>query len=148
MLYLDYLSYHNRFVHISILEKLAVGLGGLLLAVSSGTPVMNLAVFLFMSAILWRAGMNFGYWLRLWGTLLPFLLTAVLTILFSFAWQPFDALWQMQLGPFYVGITAAGRQGAQRHLIAETEDRRWRRQAVQQRHGKVRDGRDLSVLTV
>ncbi|MBP2665325.1 MAG: hypothetical protein H6Q76_305, partial [Firmicutes bacterium] len=36
MLYLDYLSYHNRFSQISILEKLAVGLGGLLLAVSSG----------------------------------------------------------------------------------------------------------------
>ena len=122
MLYLDYLSYHNRFVHISILEKLAVGLGGLLLAVSSGTPVMNLAVFLFMSAILWRAGMNFGYWLRLWGTLLPFLLTAVLTILFSFSWQPFDALWQMRLGPVHVdhrrrtqcdgvGAAALGRSG-------------------------------------
>ena len=117
MLYLDYLSYHNRFVHISILEKLAVGLGGLLLAVSSGTPVMNLAVFLFMSAILWRAGMNFGYWLRLWGTLLPFLLTAVLTILFSFSWQPFDALWQMRLGPVHVGITAAGRSAMESALL-------------------------------
>ena len=114
MLYLDYLSYHNRFVHISILEKLAVGLGGLLLAVSSGTPVMNLAVFLFMSAILWRAGMN---WLRLWGTLLPFLLTAVLTILFSFSWQPFDALWQMRLGPVHVGITAAGRSAMESALL-------------------------------
>ena len=31
MLYLDYLSYHNRFSHISIIEKLALGLGGLLL---------------------------------------------------------------------------------------------------------------------
>ena len=108
MLYLDYLSYHNRFVHISILEKLAVGLGGLLLAVSSGTPVMNLAVFLFMSAILWRAGMNFGYWLRLW---------AVLTILFSFSWQPFDALWQMRLGPVHVGITATGRSAMESALL-------------------------------
>jgi cobalt/nickel transport system permease protein len=117
MLYLDYLSYHNRFVHISILEKLAVGLGGLLLAVSSGTPVINLAVFLFMSAVLWRAGMEFSYWLRLWGTLLPFLLTAVLTILFSFAWQPFEALWQMQLGPVYVGITATGRHDMESALL-------------------------------
>ncbi len=117
MLYLDYLSYHNRFVHISILEKLAVGLGGLLLAVSSGTPVMNLAVFLFMSAVLWRAGMEFSYWLRLWGTLLPFLLTAVLTILFSFAWQPFEALWQTQLGPLHVGITAAGRREMESALL-------------------------------
>ena len=74
MLYLDYLSYHNRFSHISIPEKLALGLGGILLAVSSGYPAVNLAVFLFMSALLWRAGMPLGYWLRLWGTLLPFLL--------------------------------------------------------------------------
>ena len=52
MLYLDYLSYHNRFSNISILEKLLLGLGGLLLAVSSGSVAVNLAVFLSMSAIL------------------------------------------------------------------------------------------------
>ena len=108
MLYLDYLSYHNRFSHISIPEKLALGLGGILLAVSSGYPAVNLAVFLFMSALLWRAGMPLGYWLRLWGTLLPFLLTAVATILFSFSLEPFTALWSWRIGPLFVGITAAG----------------------------------------
>lgn len=117
MLYLDYLSYHNRFSHISILEKLAIGLGGLLLAISSGSPAVNLAVFLFMSALLWRAGMPFGYWLRLWGTLLPFLLTAVATILFSFSFEPFPALWSLQMGSVYVGVTAAGRQAMEAALL-------------------------------
>jgi cobalt/nickel transport system permease protein len=117
MLYLDYLSYHNRFSHISILEKLAVGLGGLLLAISSGSPVVNLAVFLFMSALLWRAGMPFGYWLRLWGTLLPFLLTAVATILFSFSFESFPALWSVRLGSVYVGVTGAGRQAMEAALL-------------------------------
>ena len=117
MLYLDYLSYHNRFSSISIPEKLALGLGCLLLAVSSGSPAVNLAVFLFMSAILLRAGMPVAYWLRLWGTLLPFLLTAVATILFSFALEPFPALWQMRLGPVHLGITASGRQAMEEALL-------------------------------
>lgn len=117
MLYLDYLSYHNRFSHISILEKLAIGLGGLLLAVSSGSPAVNLTVFLFMSAVLWRAGMPPVYWLRLWGTLLPFLLTAVATILFSFSLDPFPAMWSLQLGPVFIGITAAGRQAMEAALL-------------------------------
>ena len=117
MLYLDYLSYHNRFSHISIIEKLALGLGGLLLAVSSGSVAVNLAVFLLMSAILWRAGMPFRYWLRLWGTLLPFLLTAVATILFSFSLEPFPALWSLRLGPVVVGITLAGRQAMEAALL-------------------------------
>jgi len=117
MLYLDYLSYHNRFSHISILEKLAVGLGGLLLSVSSGSQAVNLALFLFMSGILWRAGMPPGYWLRLWGTLLPFLLTAVATILFSFALEPFPAMWSLWLGPVYVGITTTGLQAMKAALF-------------------------------
>lgn len=117
MLYLDYLSYHNRFARISILEKLAVGLGGLLLAVSSGSAAVNLAVFVLMSVLLWRAGMPVVYWLRLWGTLLPFLLTAVVTILPSFAWEPFPALWGMQLGPLFVGITRAGIQLTEAALL-------------------------------
>ena len=117
MLFLDYLSYHNRFSHISIAEKLAVGLGGLMLAVSSGSPAVNLTVFLFMSVLLWRAGMPLLYWLRLWGTLLPFLLTTVATILFSFALQPFPALWSWQAGPLFVGITAAGRQAMEAALL-------------------------------
>jgi len=117
MLYLDYLSYHNRFSNISILEKLALGLGGLLLSVSSGTPAVNLAVFLFMSGILWRAGMPPSYWLRLWGTLLPFLLTAVATILFSFSLDSFPAIWSMRLGPVFVGITPAGWQAMEAALL-------------------------------
>ena len=117
MLYLDYLSYHNRFSHFSILEKLAVGLGGLLLAVSSGSVAVNLAVFLCMSAILWRAGMPLGYWIRLWGTLLPFLLTAVATILFSFSLESFPALWILQLGPVFIGITTSGRLAMEAALL-------------------------------
>jgi cobalt/nickel transport system permease protein len=108
MLYLDYLSYHNRFAQYSILEKLAVGLGGLLLAVSSGSSSVNFAVFLFMSAVLWRAGMPFPYWLRLWATLLPFLVTAVATILFSVSLEPFPALWSLRVGVVFVGVTEAG----------------------------------------
>jgi len=117
MLYLDYLSYHNRFSHLSILEKLAVGLGALLLSVSSGSPAVNLAVFLFMSAILWRAGMPFGYWLRLWGTLLPFLLIAVATIMFSFSLEPFSAIWRINIGSVYVGITTMGLQATEAALL-------------------------------
>jgi len=117
MLYLDYLSYHNRFSHLSILEKLAVGLGALLLSVSSGSPAVNLAVFLFMSAILWRAGMPFGYWLRLWGTLLPFLLIAVATIMFSFSLEPFPAIWRINMGSVYVGITTTGLQATEAALL-------------------------------
>jgi cobalt/nickel transport system permease protein len=117
MLYLDYLSYHNRFSHVSILEKLALGLGGLLLAVSSGSPVVNLAVFVFMSAFLWRAGMSIGYWFRLWGTLLPFLLTAVATILFSFSLEAFPAIWILQFGPVFVGITPIGQQAMEAALL-------------------------------
>ena len=117
MLYLDYLSYHNRFSHISILEKLAVGLGGLLLAVSSGLQAVNLAVFLFMSALLWRAGMPIGYWLRLWGTLLPFLLMAVATVLFSFSLEPFPAIWSLHMGAVYVGVTVAGRAAMEETLL-------------------------------
>ena len=117
MLYLDYLSFHNRFIHISILEKLAVGLGGLLLAVSSGAPAVNLAVFLFMSALLWRAGMEFAYWLRLWGTLTPFLVTAVATLLVSFSAEPFSALWGVRVGSVYLGITAAGLAATESALL-------------------------------
>ncbi len=117
MLYLDYLSFHNRFSQISIPEKLAVGLGGLLLAVSSGSPAVNLAVFLFMSVLLLLAGMAVNYWFRLWGTLLPFLLTAVATILFSFSTAPFPALWSWQLGPVFVGITAGGWQAMEAALL-------------------------------
>ena len=108
MLYLDYLSYHNRLANISIVEKLILGLGGLYIAVSSDAPAMNLTVFLMMSALLLWAGMHFFYWLRLWGTLLPFLLTAVATILFSISTVPFAALWIVRLGTFHIGITEAG----------------------------------------
>lgn len=117
MLYLDYLSYHNRFSHVSILEKLAVGLGGLLLAVSSGSPVVNLAVFIFMSAFLWCAGMSIGYWFRLWGTLLPFLLTGVATILLSFSLEAFPAIWVLQFGPVFVGITVTGQEAMEAALL-------------------------------
>lgn len=117
MLYLDYLSYHNRFASISIIEKLTLGLGGLYIAVSSDAPAMNLTVFLLMSALLLRAGMNFFYWLRLWGTLLPFLLTAVGTILFSISTTPFTALWIVRLGAVYIGITAAGWQAMEIALL-------------------------------
>lgn len=108
MLYLDYLAYHNCFSRISIPEKLAVGLGGLLLAVASGRSEANIAVFLFMSAVLLLAGMPLRYWLRLWGTLVPFLLTAIATILFSFSLEPFEALGTLRMGPVIVGITESG----------------------------------------
>lgn len=117
MLYLDFLAYHNRFSHVSIPEKLAVGLGGLLLAVSSGTLAVNVAVFLFMSAALLWAGMPLRYWMRLWGTLLPFLLTAIATIVFSFSLEPFPAIGSVQIGRVYVGMTEAGLLAAQAALF-------------------------------
>ena len=116
MLYLDYLAYHNYFSRVSISEKLAVAFGGLVLAVGSSHLAVNLAVFLFMSGVLLRAGMTLRYWIRLWGTLFPFLFIAVLTILFSFSLQPFAALWQVQFGPVTVGVTEAGRLAAQEAL--------------------------------
>ena len=117
MLYLDYLAYHNCFSRISIPEKLAVALGGLLLAIGSSHPAVNLAVFVFMSAALLRAGMPVRYWLRLWGTLAPFLLTAVVTIIFSFSLASFSALWSLQIGPVHVGVTETGWVAAQAALL-------------------------------
>jgi cobalt/nickel transport system permease protein len=117
MLFLDYLSFHNRYANVSIPEKIALFLGGLLLAVSSSYPAVNLSVFLFMSLLLWRAGMPVRYWLKLWCTLLPFLLTAVVTLVFSFATSPFPVLWGSQIGPVYVGVTAIGLRAAEEAIV-------------------------------
>lgn len=117
MLYLDYLAYHNRFYQVSILEKLSLGLGGTLLATTTGNPAACLTIFLVMSAILLRAGMPLRYWLRLWLTLLPFLFMAVATILFSVSLAPFTALWQLRLGPLFIGVTGAGLADAQAALL-------------------------------
>ena len=123
MFFLDYLAFHNCFSRVSIPEKLAVGLGGLLLAVGSGQLTVNLAIFLFMSAVLLRAGMPLRYWLRLWGTLLPFLLTAIATIVFSFSLEPFAALWSIQLGAVTFGVTESGRLTAQGALMRSAADK-------------------------
>ena len=109
MFYLDYLAYHNRFAQVSFLEKLFWGLSGLFLATTTGRLGVELAVFIVMSTILLWAGMPLRYWFRLWLALSPFLFTAAVTILLSVSRQPVTAaLWLVQVGPVYIGVSEAG----------------------------------------
>ena len=117
MLFLDYLAYHNRFAAISLIEKMSFGLGGLFFAVVSSNELLHVGLLTMMSILLIWAGMPITYWLRLWGTLLPFLSISLITILFSFSTGSFPALFMLKIGPCNIGITTENLLMAQEALL-------------------------------
>ena len=108
MLYLDYLAYNNTLKNVSIGEKLLLGAGGLALTILLPRPAVLTAVFLAMHAVMLIARIPPGYILRLWLAPAAFLAAGVAGIAVSFSTVPFPALLHMTVGPFHIGITAAG----------------------------------------
>ena len=117
MLYLDYLAYNNTLKHVSIGEKLLLGGGGLILALTLPRPVTLLAVLLVMHAVMLYARVPLAYLCRLWLAPLAFLLTGIASIVISFSATPFAALAGIQIGPWYLGVTAEGLAVAQVLLL-------------------------------
>jgi cobalt/nickel transport system permease protein len=113
MLYLDYLAYNNALKKVSISEKLLLGGGGLALALVLPRPVTLFAILAVMNIIMLVAGVPPRYLGRLWLAPLAFLLTGLVTIAVSIGDAPFAAVAGAQLGPYYIGITAAGLAAAQ-----------------------------------
>lgn len=120
MLYLDYLAYNNALKTVSIGEKLLLGGGGLLLALSIPRPATLLAVIFMMHGVMLYARVPPAYLLRLWLAPLAFLLTGAASIVISLSTVPFAALAVIQVGSWYVGVTAEGIAMAQVVLLRST----------------------------
>jgi cobalt/nickel transport system permease protein len=108
MLYLDYLAYNNALKQVSIGEKLLLGGGALILALAVPRPATLLAVIFVMHGVILYARVPPAYLARLWLAPLAFLLTGIISVAVSVSAAPFTALAVVKVGPWYVGVTAAG----------------------------------------
>lgn len=108
MLYLDYLAYNNALKHISIIEKLLMGWGCLILSLVFPRPFTLLLIVLVMHLIMLYARISPRYLVRLWAAPLAFLIAGLVTVTVSAAAVPFPALFSAQVGNLYLGITPEG----------------------------------------
>lgn len=108
MLYLDYLAYNNALKHISIIEKLLMGWGCLILSLVFPRPFTLLSIVLIMHLIMLYARISPRYLLRLWAAPLAFLIVGLATVAVSAGTMLFPALFSVKVGAFYLGITSEG----------------------------------------
>lgn len=120
MLYLDYLAYTNALSRVSILEKVLLGTGGLILVLFLSKPAVLLTVIVIMHAVMLYARAPLAYLIRLWLAPLAFLFLSVVTVMVSVMHEPFPAVYQFQAGPLYLGITADGMETAAALLLRST----------------------------
>lgn len=105
MLYLDYLAYHNRFAAVSVAEKLLLGGGALMIAVTFAQTVTQILIMLVMNGVILASGTPPGYLARLWLAPAGFLAASLLAVFFSVSSTPFPAYSSFQIGAWYIGIT-------------------------------------------
>lgn len=117
MLYLDYLAYNNALRQVSVVEKMLLGGGSLLIVLLFPHPMILLAVTLLMHGVMLYAEIPVNYLLQLWLAPLAFLVTGLLSVIVSGSFEPFPALVLWQIGPLYLGATMAGLMTAQGLLL-------------------------------
>lgn len=108
MLYLDYLAYNNALRHVSLVEKLTLGWGCLILSLAFPRPLTLLAVVILMHIVMLYARISPRYLLRLWIAPLAFLIVGLATIVISVGTDPFFAIISVKVGAYYLGITEQG----------------------------------------
>jgi cobalt/nickel transport system permease protein len=108
MLYLDYYSYHNRLRNVSIMEKLLIGAGGLMLSLFLSNPLALVLIVVLMHLVIIYAQIPIKYLARLWVAPLTFLLLSLVTIVVSISPSEFTALVAGKIGVYTIGITAEG----------------------------------------
>ncbi len=117
MLYLDYLAYNNALRHVSVVEKLLLGGGALLIVLVLPQSIVLLTVIFLMQIVMLYAKIPMRYLLTLWLAPITFLLTALLPLIVSGSMQPFPALTLWKIGHLYLGVTLDGVLTAQELLL-------------------------------
>ena len=112
MLYIDTLSYNNKLKNISIMEKVLLTGGALLLAVASSSVITPMLIFVLMHSVMFYAGIPVRYVTKMWMLPLPFIGTSLLTSIVSISPESLQFAASIQLGIYYVGITEGGIQMA------------------------------------
>ena len=108
MLYLDYYSYHNRLHNVSIMEKLLIGAGGLILSLVLSNHLALLLIVVLMHLVIIYAQIPVRYLARLWVAPLTFLLLSLVTIVISISPSEFTAVVSWKIGTYSMGITESG----------------------------------------
>lgn len=117
MLYLDYLAYNNALCHVSVVEKMLLGGGSLLIVLVLPQSIVLLAVTFLMQIVMLYAKIPVRYLLQLWLAPFAFLVTGLLPMIVSGSMQPFPALVLWQIGNLYLGMTMDGVVAAQGLLL-------------------------------
>jgi len=120
MLYLDYLAYNNALGQVSVVEKMLLGGGSLLIVLLLPQPITLLAVIFLMHGVMLYAKIPVSYLLQLWLTPLAFLVTGLISVIVSGSLEAFPALVLWQIGPLYLGVTMSGLITAQGLLLHST----------------------------
>lgn len=112
MLYIDTLAYNNKLKDVSIIEKVLLTGGGLLLAIASSSAITPMIIFVLMHSIMLYAGIPVTYITKIWILPLPFLGVSLLTSIVSISseWRQFLVFFP--IGTYYVGIGEGGIQMA------------------------------------
>lgn len=108
MLYLDYLAYNNALRHVSIIEKLLLGWGCLVLSLAFPRPITLLAVIMLMHVVMLYARISPRYLVRLWLAPFAFLVVGLVTVAVSISETPFTTTMGLKFGSYYIGITGQG----------------------------------------
>lgn len=108
MLYLDYLAYNNALRHVSIIEKLLLGWGCLVLSLVFPRPITLLTIILVTNAVILCARISPRYLFRLWLAPFAFLVVGLATVAVSVSTAPFTAIFGLKIASYYIGITAEG----------------------------------------
>ena len=109
MLDLDYWAQNNRLKTVSIPEKAFLFLGGLIFALSLQKPLALLALAVLMHGIMiFQAGIPIRFLMKLWMAPAAFIGISLITVAISFSSDPSLFLFSIPLGPWRMGVTAAG----------------------------------------